>query len=416
MAQGLSRWKPVRRWRRRGAVLGLLLLVLLVHRWVGERVLEDRLGFGAADKAPVRIEVAFVKELAPTAPPTVAPRPVVLPAPAPRRAARPKPAASQPQDLSETDAQAAAAAASAAASAAVAMADVMADASSAPEPAASMPAPASAAPSASAPTLADAASAAGPAAASAGSAASAATAATAASGAASAYDWLPPSTQLNYTLVGDYRGPVEGTAQVRWIRVGAHYQVQVDTRVALVVTRRMTSDGELGAAGLVPKRYDEETETVVTSPRRASVRFEGDHIVLGNGSSVPRPPGAQDAASQLVQLVWAFNMQPGKLVAGGQVAVPIALPRRVDDWVYDILPMEKVHTRFGDIEAYPVKPRRPARPGNVLTVQGWFAPTLQYLPIKLRIEQSEGAWVEMLLERPPLQAAPAAAPAASAAR
>jgi hypothetical protein len=128
--------------------------------------------------------------------------------------------------------------------------------------------------------------------------------------------------------------------------------------------------------------------------------------VLGNGSSVPRPPGAQDAASQLVQLVWAFNMQPQKLVAGGQVAVPIALPRRVDDWVYDIQAPELVYTRFGPIEAFPVKPRRPSRPGNVLTVQGWFAPTLQYLPIKLRIEQSEGAWVELLLERPPRQAAP----------
>jgi hypothetical protein len=382
----ISRWRPARRWRRRGAVLLLALLVLAVHRWVGQEVMEDRAGFGASTKPPVRMEVAFVRELAPTAPPRVAPRPPAPPPPPPRRRVAPvQKAASQPEPVqAAASAAEAAEAAEAAASAPEAAASAVAQAASAPESIASQAEPALAA-------------------------ASAPSAAPAASAPSSAYDWLPPSTQLSYSLTGDYRGPVEGSAQVRWIRVGARYQVQIDTRVALVVTRRMTSDGELGAQGLVPRRYDEETETLVTAPRRNSVRFEEDHIVLGNGSSVPRPPGAQDAASQLVQLVWAFSMQPQKLVAGGaggQVAVPIALPRRVDDWVYDIQAPEVVHTRFGAIEAFPVKPRRPARPGHVLTVQGWFAPTLQYLPIKLRIEQHEGAWVELLLERPPLQAAP----------
>lgn len=383
MAQGLSsRWLPRRRWRRRGAVLLIALVVLAGHHWMGLKLAEDRAGFGSADKPPVRIEVAFVKELAPAAPRAAAP-----PTPAParpkprRRAAPPSEAASKPQ---------VAEAAASAAPVPEPAASAVAEAASAPEPSASQAEPALAAASVPAPALAPEPT------------------ADAASAPSSAYDWLPPSTQLSYALTGDYRGPVEGSAQVRWIRVGAHYQVQIDTRVALVVTRRMTSDGELGAEGLVPRRYDEETETLVTAPRRNSVRFEEDRIVLGNGSSVPRPPGAQDAASQLVQLVWAFNMHPQKLVPGGQMAVPIALPRRVDDWVYDIQAPETVYTRFGAIEAFPVKPRRPARPGNVLTVQGWFAPTLQYLPIKLRIEQHEGAWVELLLERPPLQAAPAA--------
>ena len=52
--------------------------------------------------------------------------------------------------------------------------------------------------------------------------------------------------------------------QVEWIRVDDRYQVHLDVIVgpefAPLVTRRMTSDGEIAASGLAPRRYDEETQ------------------------------------------------------------------------------------------------------------------------------------------------------------
>jgi len=71
--------------RSRVLGLGLLtLVVLLLHLALVNRYSPDRLGEGAAERAPQRIEVAFVRELAPTAPP---PPVIVAAAPRPRAAA-----------------------------------------------------------------------------------------------------------------------------------------------------------------------------------------------------------------------------------------------------------------------------------------------------------------------------------------
>ena len=68
-----------------------------------------------------------------------------------------------------------------------------------------------------------------------------------------AFEW-PPSTRLSYRLQGNYRGPVEGTAQVEWLRQGSRYQVHLRTAIGPVLSRHITSEGELGAQGLVPRQ------------------------------------------------------------------------------------------------------------------------------------------------------------------
>ena len=41
-----------------------------------------------------------------------------------------------------------------------------------------------------------------------------------------------------------------------------------------------------------------------------------------------------------------------------------------------------------------------------MTVELWFAPSLQYLPLRIRIHQSADTWIDLMIEKPPLQAAP----------
>ena len=74
------------RTRRRAAVLGLVVAVSLAHWWLGQLLPLARIGDGAAERMPKRIEVAFVRELAPAAPPP--PPAVVVARKAPR--VRPK--------------------------------------------------------------------------------------------------------------------------------------------------------------------------------------------------------------------------------------------------------------------------------------------------------------------------------------
>jgi hypothetical protein len=221
---------------------------------------------------------------------------------------------------------------------------------------------------------------------------------------ATAFDW-PPSTRLSYRVVGDVQGPVEGQARVEWLRQGLRYQVHLDLSVALLASRRISSDGLITPAGLAPRRYDEETRIVLREPRRVVIDLGEEQVRLADGRVLLRPEGVQDSASQFVQMTWLFNARPELLQPGQSVSFPLALPRRVDTWTYDILASQPVATPAGLLPAVHVKPRREAGGGD-LTVEFWVAPSLQYLPVRLAIRQGRGITLELLLERLPEQAAP----------
>lgn len=233
-------------------------------------------------------------------------------------------------------------------------------------------------------------------------------AAAAASSSGPGFEW-PPSTRLSYTLKGYYRGPVEGSAQVQWIKQDQRYQVHLDVSIgpdfAPLMTRRMTSDGWVtSSAGLAPQRYEEETRVAMFRPRKKVIVFEPERVLLPDAPSAATLPGVQDTASQFVQLTWLFTTQPHTLQVGQSLEVPLALPRRVDRWAYDIVQQEVIATPVGEVAAYYVKPRRMTPQAGELVIEAWFAPTLQYLPVRLRIRQDDQAWVDLLLSRLPQQA------------
>ena len=84
--------------------------------------------------------------------------------------------------------------------------------------------------------------------------------------------------------------------------------------------------------------------------------------------------------------------------------MPLALPRRVDPWTYDVLPAETVYTNAGPIEAVPVRPRRLSKPSGELSAELWVAPSLQHLPVRIVIRQDEETYVDLLLDGLPRQA------------
>ena len=398
--------------RLRLFLLSLAVLAghLVLAGWLSSEM--SRLGSGAGE-ALQRIDVAFVRDLQ-------ASEPLVMTAAVPPRrpaapAAAPMPAASAPEAAASAAAAAAPADSTAAPSAetpSIGVPDTTVGPVLAEATAASAPAPAAdVAPLASPPASgASAASPAPP------SAALASAPAPASAPAAVAFEW-PPSTRLSYALVGDYRGPVQGSARVEWIRRGDVYQVHLDVNVGGVARRRMSSEGRLGEQGLQPRLYEEVTTALFRDTRRHVVRFEADRIVLANGQVQPTMPQVQDTASQFVQLTWLFSTQSHRLRPGESVEVPLALPRRVDRWVYDVQQEEEVQTPAGLIRAVHMKPRRLLAPKGELLVETWFAPSLQYLPVRIIIRQGDAAYADLTLSRLPQQAeaAPPASPAAPSA-
>jgi hypothetical protein len=357
--------------RRWAAATLLLLVVSWLHFLLAGQLPYSRLGSGAADSRPKRLDISFVRELAPAAPPAVAPRmPPAATRPGVPAAAAAASAASAPMPSevppAETRAEVAPEPPAAAASAAP---ESLAEAQPAVMALADPPEPAASAPF---------------------------------------FEW-PPSTRLSYQLTGNFRGPVEGQASVEWLRSGGRYQVLLDISVgpsfAPLVSRRLSSDGELTADGLRPRRYDEETKVALREPRRLSIFFDDESVRLPGGKVLPLPPGVQDTASQFVQLTWMFTTRPELLETGRSVEIPLALPRYLDRWLYEVLERETLDTPVGPIETVHVKPRRDPRPGVELTAEVWVAPSLQYLPVRIVIRQDADTWVDLRVTRLPQQEA-----------
>jgi hypothetical protein len=373
--------------RRSIAWIALVIAVVGVHVAATRELADRMIELDAASAMPARIAVAYVRTIEPAAPPVVAPRvarSIAKPAPrAPRRAAA---AASAVDEAKAVVAEESAPAAEPAAPL---------------ESAAAMASPASGSASAPAGPLASADEA-------------------AEAGPAGAFEW-PASTRVSYVLTGNYRGEVSGTAQVEWIRRADRYQVNLNLVIgpdfAPIISRRMTSEGSIAASGLVPDRYDEDTQVVFRDRRRMTVIFEPAAVVLADGQRRERLAGVQDTASQFVQLTYLFATQPELLRVGNAVAFPLALPRAMDSYVYEVIEAQTLQAPFGPLAAFHLKPRpRPTRRTGELTAELWISPELRYLPVRIRIEQDAATFIDLMIAGKPEMGAPETISSAASSR
>ncbi|WP_431265222.1 DUF3108 domain-containing protein [Roseateles chitinivorans] len=229
-------------------------------------------------------------------------------------------------------------------------------------------------------------------------------------------EW-PLSTELDYKLTGDFRGPIYGDARVQWLREGSHYQVHLEAwigpKIAPLMSRRMSSDGDITPLGLAPKRFDEITGGLAGGKRQTTMLFDLGGVRLADGRREPVPDGTQDAASQFVQFTWLFLT--GRQAVQGDLLIqqPLALPRNVHLWRYKIRDLEDVATPLGPIPAWHVDSDMTDTRGD-MQAEFWLAPSLQYLPVRVRIWQNRPqdphTHIDLVLKAPPKQAQAPAVP------
>jgi outer membrane biosynthesis protein TonB len=208
--------------------------------------------------------------------------------------------------------------------------------------------------------------------------------------------WLqawPKSTRLSYTLTGQFRGPLYGDAQVQWQHTDTQYQAQVRVSVGLFMNMSMTSQGRITPTRLWPQAYEEERRG-----KKRGARLGDQTVVLDNGSTLPRPPDLQDTASQFVQLAQDFATGRTTLRVGAVVPVMLVRPGGMDEWTYDVVSQDTLNTPLGALAAFHLQPRPLAKPRGTVTVDMWFAPALQYLPVRIRLTLNPEVWLDLALD------------------
>jgi hypothetical protein len=375
---------PHGRARLSGKLLLLALLVVIGHLWLTGSVLDNMASLHPDAPRIERMQANYVSEVRLTSPPAA---PVATPAMAtppgtgtrpPRRKkpVRPPHAASAASEPTPTDAAA----------------ETVASAASEPE---TSPADATRAASEQAASQAALPS-------------SQAASATKASGDAAEAPFVwPEATRVSYVMQGHYRGPVHGQSTVEWIRREQRYQVHIDASVgpsfAPLGSWRLSSEGEIRPEGLYPRRYENVNRLLIRSARAKVMDLGDTEVTLPDGKKQERLPGMQDPASFMIQVSYQFILDPSKARPGSSFEMTVLTLRKPEPLVFDVIEEVDLETPMGRIPTLHVRPRKAVQDDGALPADVWFAPGLQYLPVRIAMRMKDDSWLEMNLSRAPQQ-------------
>jgi hypothetical protein len=156
-----------------------------------------------------------------------------------------------------------------------------------------------------------------------------------------------------------------------------------------------TSQGRVTSAGLVPERY---TERRGRRPERTLVfdRARGRLIGPGDPADIALPPGTQDRLSVFFQLGLLARGRSATLAAGHRFTMPLAAMRRVDRPTFTTRGPDAVKTSRGPLDAVRISIRNEDDPEDPV-FDVWLAPTLDMLPVRVRMQESDGKVIDQVL-------------------
>ena len=389
--------------KQRRSLWAIGALVLALHGWV----LDGLPWRSSAASTPAPAVTTFAtRTLAPTppaAPPSAAAAPAtpqrapirkakpVRKATAPATTAAPQPAASAPdtspvappeadaQDLPDTQSPVHTADAEAVVPAADAEPTLLAEAATPSEPA---PDPASSAPAEEAPALPRAIAIVPPGSAASASAASAAPAVR-----------IPPSTRLEFDVEGQAKKfNYSARAELLWQHDGQNYQAKQEISMLFLGSRTQSSVGTLDATGLLPKRFGDRAR----SEQAAHFDYAQGRVTFsGNTPDAPMAAGTQDRLSVFLQLGALLAAAPERYPTGTRISVATVSARAADVWSFTVKGEDTLDMPVGALAA--IQLERLPRRDHDQTAQIWLAPTLDYLPVRIRLVQANGDFADLRL-------------------
>ena len=204
---------------------------------------------------------------------------------------------------------------------------------------------------------------------------------------------LPPAARLLYDGRGDERGFIQysGTGEMLWEPDGAQYKAKLEISTWGVRVRTWTSKGTLGEAGLEPLRFGDK-------PRGAELatHFQRDKAIISfsaNNPDVPLQMGAQDKLSALLQLSAMVAGAPEQLATGSSIRFQAADAHRAETWDFKVGTLEALELPGGALQALKLSKSPTVQYDQGIEV--WLAPAMHYLPVRLRITEANGDFVDL---------------------
>lgn len=202
---------------------------------------------------------------------------------------------------------------------------------------------------------------------------------------------LPPSLRLRYDVTLQARGfPLSGQGILAWRNDGQTYEARLEL-TSLAGSRSQQSSGRLTAQGLAPVRYVEHArhEESTTFQRAAGrVSFSGGQ------PDAPLLPGMQDRLSLQLQLGVLLAADEAARRTGHVLELPVATTHDATAWQFRVEGMEELRLPGGHQTAWRLQ--RLSRDPADQKLELWLSPSQAYVPVRLRLTQAGGDWLEQL--------------------
>lgn len=205
---------------------------------------------------------------------------------------------------------------------------------------------------------------------------------------------LPPSVEMAYEVRGQAKGlNYFANSQLSWSWSAHQYQASLTVKAFLLGSRVVTSRGAITVKGLSPLRYAEKSRSEMAA------HFEAEKGLITFSANTPDAqwqPGAQDRLGIFFQLAGLLAGQEAQSVIGKKIPIYTAGPREVDTWLFVVSAEEKLELPLKTLLT--LKLTREPRKEFDKKIEVWFAPSMNYLPVRIKITESSGDFIDQQLK------------------
>jgi len=180
-----------------------------------------------------------------------------------------------------------------------------------------------------------------------------------------------------------------GAGELLWRHDGEHYEAKLEVSAPLLPSRIQRSTGSITADGLAPLRFTDKSRSEQATNFQ---RDEGKVSFSNNQPDAPLLSGAQDRLSVMVQLGALVAGDPGKFGPGTAIAIQTASTREAESWIFTVETEEQLQLPGGNVRS--LKLTRNPRKEYDIKVELWLAPGMDYVPVRLRLTQPIGDWLD----------------------
>ena len=204
---------------------------------------------------------------------------------------------------------------------------------------------------------------------------------------------MPAPTRLTFDVSGQAKKfAYSARAELLWQHDGNRYEARQEISAFLVGARTQRSVGTITEQGLLPEKFSDKSR----SEQAAHFDYAKGRVTFSaNTPDAVAGPGVQDRLSLFIQLGAMLAADPGRFVPGTQITLTTVSARSADRWTFTVEGPETLDLPAGPTPA--LKLLRLPRKDYDQKAELWVAPGLGYLPVRIKLNQANGDFADLLL-------------------